>query len=121
MPVEHVDITQQRFYIAVQPAVFCLGLDDHVTVPGIEVEFAVGAGKVIQFAQLDAGGAKPEFEVVEITERVEGGTAFYVRIPAMSAVPSKLASRRPFWSRTLVRLRMLAFNRVALRSTGGLN
>ncbi|MNY82064.1 hypothetical protein D3C86_2239620 [compost metagenome] len=47
---------------------------------GIEVELAVGTGKVVESAQLYASGAQAELEVVEITERVEGGAALHAGI-----------------------------------------
>ena len=49
-----------------QPTVFGLGLDHQVAVPGIEIELAVGAGEIIELAQLDAGGTQAEFEILKV-------------------------------------------------------
>ncbi|MCY1454204.1 hypothetical protein D9M71_712530 [compost metagenome] len=47
---------------------------------GIEVELAVGTGKVIELAQLYTAGAQAELEIVEVAERVESGAALHTGI-----------------------------------------
>ncbi|MCY1186210.1 hypothetical protein D9M73_270570 [compost metagenome] len=67
---------QQWLDIAAELPFVGLGLDDHIAAASIEIELAVGAGKIVEPAQLDACGAQAKLEILEVAQGVEGGGGF---------------------------------------------
>ena len=47
LPIEYIDVLQQRFDVTRQLSFFCLGFNDHISVTGIEVELAIRRGEVV--------------------------------------------------------------------------
>ncbi len=73
MPVEYVHVAQQRLYIALELAFIGLRFNYHVAIASVEIELAVGRREVVEFLELDAGGAQFEVKVFKVAERVESG------------------------------------------------